>query len=162
MSQKLKMFIKTQKCHKNWYVIQTEISPKLKSHQNWYVTKTEMSPNLKCHQNQNFTTTESSPKQKSHQNWSVTNTDMLPNIIMYSKIKIKIQEIGTEYLGIVLFFLAIQHKCILHASKCKCWNEPLEHKHFNVNAKMNLGNVYYFQQTHWHCCSKNIELGCPV
>ena len=43
------------KCHKNWKVTNTEISPKLKKspklkiHQKFKVTKTEMSSKLKCH-----------------------------------------------------------------------------------------------------------------
>ena len=102
---------KKRKCHENWYVIKTEILPKLKYHQNWYVTKTEMSPNLKCHQNWSFTKTEVSPKLNCHQNWTVIKTKLLLKLKCYhtlylsSKIKIKIPEIGTEYLGLVTTYL---------------------------------------------------------
>ena len=64
---------------------------KLKYYQNWNVTKTDMSPKLKCHQIWNVTKTEVSPKLNCHQNWSF----------------IKIKEIGTEYLGLVLCTLSI-------------------------------------------------------
>ena len=88
------------------------MSIKLIRHQNWNITKTEMLLKLICHQNLNvtklkghqkwsFTKTELSPKLKCDQNWNVTKTESLPNIIMSSKIKIKIQEIGTEHLGLV-------------------------------------------------------------
>ena len=78
-----------------------EMSQKLIYHQNWNITKTEMSPNLKCHQNWSFTKTGLSPKQKFHQNSNVIKTERLSNVMMSSKIKIKIQKIGTEYLGLV-------------------------------------------------------------
>ena len=89
------------KYYQYWNVTKTDMSPKVKCHQIWNVTKSEMSPNLKCHQNWSFTKTELSPKLKCDQNWNVTKTESLPNIIMSSKIKIKIPDIGTEYLGLV-------------------------------------------------------------
>ena len=69
----------------------TKMSPKLKCHQIWNVTKTEVSSKL-------------SPKLRCHQKWNITKTEMLPNIIMSSKIKIKIQKIGTEYLDLVFTY----------------------------------------------------------
>ena len=58
---------------------------------------------------------------------------MLPNIIMSSKIQIKIPEIGTEYLGLVLLcyvkkmafptFLPLREK---HAQKISAKNIPFE------------------------------------
>ena len=36
-------------------------------------------------------------------------TETLPNIIMFSKIKIKIQEIGTEYLGLVSVYKSVRY-----------------------------------------------------
>ena len=74
------MLKKSWKCHQIWYVIKTEILPKLKCHQNWYVTKMELSPKLKCHQNWNVTKTEMSPKLKCHKNWKVNKTKMLPKL----------------------------------------------------------------------------------
>ena len=65
-----------------------------------------MSPNLKRHQNWSFTKTELSPKLKCHQNWNFTKTEVLPNNLMSSKVQIRIQEIGTEYLGLVYKRLA--------------------------------------------------------
>ena len=44
----------------------TEMSPKPKCHPNWNVTKTEMSPKLKYYQ-----------KLQCHQNWNVTKTEIL-------------------------------------------------------------------------------------
>ena len=73
------------------------MSPELKCHQNWIVTKTEMLPNLKFHQNSDFTKTKISFKLKWYQNWNVTKHN---NIL---KINIKIQEIGTDYTGLVWF-----------------------------------------------------------
>ena len=99
-------------------IIKTEILPKLKCHQNWYVTKTKMSPYLKCHQNWSLTKTELLPKLKCHKNWNVTKTEMSPNIIMSSKIKIKIKEIGTEYLGLV--FKKLAPKLIIFSSYNVC------------------------------------------
>ena len=64
------------KCHQNWNVTKTEMSPKLKCHQKWNVTKSEMSPKIKCHPNWNVTKTEMSPKLKCHQKWNITNTEM--------------------------------------------------------------------------------------
>ena len=69
------------KCHQNWNIIKTKISPKLKGqtteispkpkwHPKWNVIKTEMSQKLKCHQNWNVTKTEMSS------NWNVTKTEM--------------------------------------------------------------------------------------
>ena len=114
-------------------IIKTEMSPKLISYQNWCVTKTEMLPNLKCHKNWSFTKTELSPKLKCPQNWNVTKTEMLPNIIMSSKIKIKIQEIGTKYLGLSVWLLEKRLFCANYWYKgcktpCKIqpqlWNKP--------------------------------------
>jgi hypothetical protein len=87
------------------------MSPKLKCNQNWIVTKTEMSPNLKRHQSWNVTKTEMSPELKWNQSWNVTKTEMLPNLKCYQnwnftksknvfKIKIKIQQIGTNYIDL--------------------------------------------------------------
>ena len=56
---------------KNWNVIKTEMSLKLKCHQNWNATKTEMSPKLKCHQNWNVTKTAMSTKLKCLHNWNI-------------------------------------------------------------------------------------------
>ena len=90
-----------QKCHKKWNVIKTEMS------QNWNVPQlkcptTEMSPKLKFHQFWIVTNTEISLKLKRYQNWNVTKHC---NVL---KIKIKIQEIGTDHLGLVSM-VANQH-----------------------------------------------------
>ena len=85
----------------------------------WYVTKTEISPNLKC-----------------HQNWSFTKTEMLLKLKCYhtlyfcSQIKIKIPEIGTEYLGLVEDVTELEYpqgfwysqflKTLLNSGKWKC------------------------------------------
>ena len=100
------------KCHQNKNVTKTDMSSKLKYYQNWNVTKTDMSPRQKCHQNWIVTKTEMSAKLKCHQNWNVMKTEMLPKLKCYQnwnvtkhnnvlKIKIKIQEIGTDHLGLV-------------------------------------------------------------
>ena len=91
-----------QKCHQNWNVTNTEMSPKLKFYQNWYVTQTEVSTKLNRHQNWNFINTDISPKLKSYKNWYV---------IKYNNvIKIKIQEMGTDYLGLgsIVFCLVLR------------------------------------------------------
>ena len=76
------------------------MSLKLKCHQNWNVTKkitpTEMSLQLKCHKNWNVM-----------RNWCGSKTEMLHNLKMPSKWYLnqnKIQEIGTDHLGLVSLF----------------------------------------------------------
>ena len=88
MSPKLKCHQKKSpqlKCHQ-----------KLKCHYNWNVTKTEMSwetdvaPKLKCYQNLNFTLTEMLHDLKMSSKWYLNQN--------------KIQEIGTDHLGLVSLF----------------------------------------------------------
>ena len=99
---KTKMLSKL-KCTQNWNVTTIEISPKLNCQKNWNVTKlkyhkTEMSQKLNCHQNWNVIKTKISPKLKWYQNCNVTKSN---NVL---KIKIKIQEIDPDYLGLVTCF----------------------------------------------------------
>ena len=104
------------KCHPNWNFTKTKISPKLKCYQNWNFIE------LKCHQNRNVTKTKMSPKLQCFQNWNVTKTKMLPKLKCYQnwnvtkskniiKIQIwilrKIQEIGTDHLGLVILSIQI-------------------------------------------------------
>ena len=83
ISHKTKMSPKL-KCHYNWNVIKTEMSPK-KNHPNWNITKTEMSLKLKCQK------LKCHEKLMWHQNWNVTKTrkftltEMLQNLRVSSK-----------------------------------------------------------------------------
>ena len=58
-----------------------------------------MSQKLKCHE-KNYV----APKLKCYQNWNFTLTEMLQNLRIFSKLNLnkkKIQEIGTDHLGLV-------------------------------------------------------------
>ena len=101
-----------QKCNQCWNVTKTKMSPKLKHHQSWNVTKTEMSPELKWNQSWNVTKTEMLPNLKCYQNWNFTKSK---NVF---KIKIKIQEIGPDYLDLVLIDCSAHTMC--HVSPVTC------------------------------------------
>ena len=102
------------KFHQNWNVTKN-------NHPDWNVTKTEMSLKLKCHYNWNVTKTEMlwktdvATKLKCYQNWNSTLTEMLQNIKIFSKWNLnpkKIQEIGTDHLGLVCFTFIYIYICL--------------------------------------------------
>ena len=126
----------TLKCHQNWNVNENDVSSELKCHQNWNVTRTEMSPTPNCHQNWDIIRTEMSPKLKCHQNWNFTKYNNVLKVKIKIKIKIEIQEIGPDYLGLVIlfwrlsyFYISLRNKTIIflnvvqNSSKKKFWIE---------------------------------------
>ena len=88
-----------------------KLSPKLKCHQNGNVTKTKISPKLQCYLNYNVTKTKMPPKLKCYKMKKCPKNQNLNQI--------KIQDIGTDHLGLVvvyfLLFSIIKMRSVQHS-----------------------------------------------